>query len=411
MRPADSLPKIRCLPQVPNRSGLLCFGIGGKGLLLSRRLLRFSVFVAVLPAAVASDADDAGRFFAGLTGAPGSLFARLEASPAWKEHRRRLDEAFRKAETGLMSGLRDFQRQELEGTRMARSTVFYPFGGPDALTATLCFPHSPAYVIVGLEPAGTLPSAGQASKRDLALYLDEVRETLSSVLGRSFFITRQMDHQFRGQVTDGLLLPILQLLARTNHTIDGFRYVRINDDGQLIEREAAYQPPPGKFGNKGVEIQFREDSSPSTQKLYYFAVNLADDRLRENKAFLKYLSRFQSVTTLLKAASYALHRPDFSTIRDFMLSNSEAILQDDSGIPYRCFQPGLWNVGLYGGYDHPYGSFRGLAQADLRKAYLTSRPKPLSFAIGYGFARIPSNLLLARRVMLGTAVSKPEAAH
>ena len=44
---------------------------------------------------------------------------------------------------------------------------------------------------------------------------------MASELGRSsFFITRQMDHQFRGQVTDfGLLAPILQLLVRTGHTV------------------------------------------------------------------------------------------------------------------------------------------------------------------------------------------------
>ena len=38
-----------------------------------------------------------------------------------------------------------------------------------------------------------------------------------------------MDRQFRGQVTDGLCLPILELLVRSDHTILGFRYVRLDD--------------------------------------------------------------------------------------------------------------------------------------------------------------------------------------
>jgi len=56
---------------------------------------------------------------------------------------------------------------------------------------------------VGLEPAGTLPDPGQLARKDLGRTLAAVRNTVHSELHRSFFITRQMDSQFRGQVTDG----------------------------------------------------------------------------------------------------------------------------------------------------------------------------------------------------------------
>ena len=341
-------------------------------------------------------ADDAARFYAGIPGSPGSSYTRFEGTAAWKEYRRQMDLAWLKAEKGMIGGLRQFQRQELGGP-VSKSVVFYPFGGPDALAATLCFPNNPAYVMVGLEPPGTLPAPDDVAKKDLAKYLARFRESLASELHRSFFITGEMDREFRGQVTDGLLLPILHLLVRTRHIILGVRFVRLDEQGRIVEREAGYQPP-GRFPNKGIEIEFLSDARSTAQTLYYFAVNLADEHLRENKPFLAYASRLQGVTTLLKATSYMTHRADFSIIRDLMLANSAAILQDDSGIPYRWFRQGAWSVRLYGGYDRPYGSFRGLAQADLRKAYLTTSPKPLSFGIGYGYARIRSNLLLARRV-------------
>jgi hypothetical protein len=357
------------------------------------------------------DADDAGRFIAGLPGTAGSPFASLEDGEAWREHRRRLDDSWRKAEAGLIRGVREFQREELDKAPVLNSTVFYPFSGPDALVATLCFPDSPVYVMVGLEPAGTLATAAQFEKRkDLAKYLAEVRETMASELGRTFFITHQMDRQFRGQVTDGLLLPILHLLVRTQHTIRSFRYVRVDEEGQIVERPANYKAPD-RFGNKGIEIEFLTDSDRSIHKLYYFSVNLSDERLRENKPFLAYLSRLRGTTTLLKATSYMLHRPEFSVIRDVVLANSAAILQDDSGIPYRWFQPDLWNVQLYGDYDRPYGSFRWLEQPDLRKAYQALGPKPLALRIGYGYSRIASNLLLARRVRPVAAASSRELSH
>ena len=358
----------------------------------------------------AREADDAGRFIAGLPGTLGSPFASLEASEAWQEHRHRLDASWGRAEAGLITGIREFQTQELSGPPILNSTVFYPFGGPDAMMATVCFPNSPVYVMVGLEPAGTLPTAMQIErKKDLPKYLAEIRTTMASELGRSFFITHQMDQQFRGQVTDGLFLPILHLLVRTQHTILGFRYVRVDDEGEVIERTPDYKAPT-RFGNKGVEIEFRTDSNRSIHKLYYFSVNLSDERLRENKPFLAYLSRLKGTTTLLKATSYMTHRPEFSLIRDVMLANSAAILQDDSGIPYRWFQPNLWTMQLYGNYDHPYGSFRWLEQPDLRKAYNAQGPKPLSMRIGYGYSKIASNLLLARRASAVASTPQPHSA-
>ena len=162
-----------------------------------------------------------------------------------------------------------------------------------------------------------------------------------------------MDRQFRGQVTDGLFLPILQLLVRTNHTILGFRYVRLDDAGQIVERAADYKAP-GKIGNKGVELDFRTDSDQSVHKLFYFSVNLSDPRLRQNQAFLSFLTGLKGAITFLKATSYMIHRQEFSMIRERILSNSLAVLQDDSGIPYHFFAMARWRVQLYGDYVRPY---------------------------------------------------------
>jgi hypothetical protein len=342
-------------------------------------------------------ADDVGRFLAGSPARLGSQFAALQKRDDWVRHRRELDHRWSKIEDESLPAMRAFQKQQLSGIPITNSTVLYPFSGPDALMVTTLFPQSPAYVMVGLEPAGTLPTLKQLERKDLGEYLARVRTTIASELSRSFFITRQMDRQFRGQVTDGLFLPILQLLVRTNHTILGFRYVRLEDAGQIVERAADYKAP-GRIGNRGVEIDFRTDSDQSVHKLFYFSVNLSDGRLRENQSFLSFLTGLKGTTTFLKATSYMLHKQEFSMIRERILSNSLAVLQDDSGIPYHFFATARWRVQLYGDYVRPYGSFRWLEQPDLRKAYLTSGSKPLDFRIGYGYGRIASNLLFATRM-------------
>lgn len=346
----------------------------------------------------AREADDIARFLAGLPGRPGSPLADLEASEAWQIHRKRLGDAWRRTETTLVRELSAFQKQELSGDPAWAAPVFYPFGGPDALTVTLLFPQSPIFTVVGLEPAGTLPSLARIRKSDLLKYLAETRETLTSELSRSFFITRDMDRQFRGQITDGLMLPILELLVRTHHRVLGFRYVRLDEEGQIIERAPVYKAQT-RYGNKGIQIEFEIESDGSIHTLNYFTVNLSNARLLENKPFLSYLSHLSGVTTYLKATSYLTHQAAFSMIRESVLARSANILQDDSGIPYAFLRPEIWRVQLHGEYNRPYGSFRSMTQPALRKAYSEASVKPLSLHLGYGYARIGSNLLLARRRM------------
>jgi len=194
-----------------------------------------------------------------------------------------------------------------------------------------------------------------------------------------------------------LLLPILQLLVRTNHTILGFRYVRLDEQGQVTDRTLDYHAAT-RYGNKGVQIEFRTDADQSLHQLYYFSVNLADDRLTENKPFQAYVQSMKGATTMFKSTSYMVHRKEFSLIRNLVLENSAAVLQDDSGIPYRWFGADVWKVQLYGDYDHPYGSFKYMEQVDLRKAYKQPGTKPLPMHVGYGYRKITSNLLLAKRV-------------
>ncbi|MBI4875001.1 MAG: hypothetical protein HY822_10260 [Acidobacteria bacterium] len=348
------------------------------------------------PVPWAREADDAGRFLAGLPGRDGSSFRDLEANPAWQVHRQEMDRAWQNIEARTLPAMREFQETELSGALIEHSLVFYPFSGPDALMLTVFFPRNSTYVMVGLEPPGTLPTPQQFAQKDLGNALEQIRDTVSSELQRSFFITRQMDRQFRGQVTDGLFPPILHLLVRANNRVLGYRYVRFEAGGRIGERNPKTDRGT-KALNKGVEIDFFNPADRTRHKLYYFSVNLSDSRIRKNEPFLAFLSQLSGVTTFFKATSYMLHQPGFTVIRDQVLAHSGAVLQDDSGIQYRFFPAPPWRVQLYGEFDRPFGSFKWFEQPDLKKAYATEKPKPLNFRIGYGFSQVPSNLLLATK--------------
>jgi hypothetical protein len=344
------------------------------------------------------EADDAARFLAGLPGKPGSAFAELQKEDAWKVHRTELDRMWGKTESQGLAAMRDFQTKELSSDSIKKSILFYPFSGPDALMMNVFFPYNSTYVMVGLEPPGTLPTPGTfKKKKDLAAQLAAERNTVNDVLGRSFFITQYMDRQFRGQVTDGLFQPIIHLLVRTNHTLLGFRYVRIDENGKVVERQAVTAAGAPKVANRGVEVDFVDDSTQTAHRLYYFSTNIADDHLADNKAFSDFVSQIKGMTTYFKATSYMTHRPEFSIIRNLVLTGSSTVLQDDSGLPYKLYTDPPWHVQLYGDYKIPIRPFKWLEQKDLREAYQTGTPKPLKFHIGYGLAQLPSNLLLATR--------------
>src|SRR5215469_6322551 len=115
-------------------------------------------------------ADDVARFLAGLPAKTGSPFSELEGQPEWVLHRRALDEAWDHIQNTSLPRMQAFQKQELDTAQITRATVFYPFSGPDALMLTVFFPANPTYVMVGLEPAGSMPTRKQLGRKDLDKY-------------------------------------------------------------------------------------------------------------------------------------------------------------------------------------------------------------------------------------------------
>jgi hypothetical protein len=340
------------------------------------------------------DANDAARFLAGMPGPQGSPFQALESEAAWKAHAERISSIWDKAEQSRISKIRSFDKTALSGPVFEGKTVFYPFSGPDVLTALSFFPNHKVYVLAALEPPGTLPEPGEFSADALARQLTGLDSTLASLLGRSFFITREMDKQLRGQITDGVFPVMLVQLARMNHTVTRWAPVKLDDQGKLVERSGA--EPRAAFGrNRAVLLEFKDEGSSEPHLLLYVSLNLDDKHMAENQAFKAFAGSLSPTDSMLKSTSYMMHRKNFSQIRELILNVSASIVQDDSGVPFGDFDPAKWEVHLYGTYDKPYSPFEYMQQKDLRDAYQGDSVKPLDFRIGYGAGKIPSNLQVA----------------
>ncbi len=94
-----------------------------------------------------------------------------------------------------------------------------------------------------------------------------------------------------------------------------------------------------------------------------------------------------------KSASYLMHLPEFSVIRDYLLNNCRTMTQDDSGIPWRDFPRDRWNVQAFGWYPGPIDLFKQHFQPDLAEYYRNNEVAMIPFGIGYQWRPKQSTLI------------------
>lgn len=130
----------------------------------------------------------------------------------------------------------------------------------------------------------------------------------------------------------------------------------------------------------------------ASRTLYYFSTDLSNSGVAAT-GFLKFCATLAPASSLIKSASYLMHSPNFSSVRDFLLKNSATIVQDDSGIPVANFDPKTWRLFPFGNYKGPIAEFPGRYQR--RAAELFDDAPPIDFGIGYRWRPYETNLLLA----------------
>ena len=355
--------------------------------------MREAVPLAVVEEGEEGTWNDAARFLAGLKGRENGAYRRLEESPAWRKYHSEWNETWSRAEKEQFEAVDAFQKRELASFHGNSDFVFYPLSGPDVLYVTRFFPDSRVFVLAGLERVGSLRRLGEFTPENLERELRGWKQAVESIFERSFFVTSEMDRYYHGRVSDGLLPAMLLLLARDGCVIEQVRYVRVDSSGELLPEKPGEQVRR----HEGVEIRFRRGGEAGSRKLFYFSTNLGPEFERTPR-FSSFLRRLGRPDTLVKSAAFLLHWKTGTGLRNYILENSNLILEDDTGVPFRYFRPSDWQVQLFGEYSPPDHLFRRQYQEDLAEAFQDpARVRPLGFSLGYGAGRRPSSMILARR--------------
>ncbi|ELR97157.1 hypothetical protein [Gloeocapsa sp. PCC 73106] len=327
---------------------------------------------------------DTAKFIAGMTVDADSHLAQFQQTSTWQNHQQFIDNAWSQLDSQQLTQVRKWSETELGAINQSNPVLFYPFSGPDFLYAYTFFPQAKEYVLVGLEPIGSIPSFTELSEAEKDAKLMEIRNSLHAILQWSFFRTNDMKVDMAQQ---GVLPYLFLFLARTNNQILDVEYVGVDQDAKIQKYVEGMVP--------GVRITFIPQGETDAKTLYYFSTDLSDDGLAKTPQFLAFIKTLEAPVTYLKAASYLMYYDYFSQIRNAILAQSQALLQDDSGMPVKHFSETDWELTFYGTYTAPIPLFENMYQPDLRAIYQNNANiKPLNFGVGYKFGVNESNLML-----------------
>jgi hypothetical protein len=343
-----------------------------------------------------SSHSDVAMFLAGMPLPVDSPLQDLVQDDVWRQHAGAFGSAFDNLEGQQLGKIRDWSAAQL---KFSQPVMFYFFSGPDFAYADAFFPNAATYVLSGIEAVGQVPDLTTLGKEVIAQTLNNIEQSLNSLFLASYFITAKMDVDLNNGPVNGVLPLLYIFLARSGKVIHEVQFVD-------LDRNGSQQLNNGSRGNiaaRGVKIVFAT-ANREIKTLYYFSADVAD-RSMSQYALLQFCRRLGSGDSLLKSASYLLHKNNFSQVRDFLLKQSSVIVQDDSGIPVANFDRRKWQLFAFGRYHRPYGVFAKYYQPKLTELFQQQRATPLEFGIGYQARFGGSNVLLATKP--GTAGPPP----
>jgi len=327
---------------------------------------------------------DLANFIAGMPIDSSSQMYTYSLSSAWKSYSEESATVWNKFKKES-DNISNWRTKNIPLSEQPYQTLFYPFGGPDYLFANIFFPKATNYILIGLENPGSVPQIDSSNKDSLNRILNLYKKAIEDVIQLSFFRTLDMKSDLTSKAIDGTAPIIMLFLARSGKEVYDVIPRNIDDEGNMA-------PVTGKKKYNAIQIDFKNPGDTSLRHVYYVSVNLADGNLLKNKGILTYLKNLDSKSiSMIKSATYLMHKSYFSIIRNTVLNKSILILQDDSGISYKFYDQTQWDISLFGKYTKPIPMFIDHYEADLFAAY-KNVSNPINFRYGYN---LESNILLA----------------
>jgi hypothetical protein len=323
--------------------------------------------------------------------------AKAVAPKTWKTYCDKINGSWKLIEEKRLNKMAEWEEEYFSNQINDTMLLFYPFSGPDFLHAYYLYPNANDYIFIANERIGHFPDFDNMTSTEMTAYLENINYFLRDIYKRSYFITGHMIKDMNKTTIKGILPIFYVFLARTGHEILDAEFCKLDSEGKVVvltdeETEAR------KYN--GIKFTFKKRNEHKLKTLIYYNLDLSDDGVKTKPQIGKFIKSIRKCNTYVKSASYLMHYETFSTIRNICLEKSEAIFEDDTGIPYKYFTGDTWDLVFFGVYEKPIKDFGDyLYQADLNVAYhdTSNIVLPIPFSLGYHWSTSNQNQLLAIR--------------
>ncbi len=280
------------------------------------------------------------------------------------------------------------------------TTIVYPFGGGDLLSALVTFPDAREITTISLEHAGDPTRLATLDKKHLAAALYNYRAAVEGLLALHDSTSENMRKLESGGIPGQLAFHITGMAANGYEPVS-LKFFTLADDGTIhyLTQADIDALAPKKSKRKGhswvdtdfsvaydnMELVFRKagDAKAPLVVHRHVAWNLGDQKFKKS-ALEKHLAAKGKVAAMTKAASYLIWGSGFSGIRDYLLANMTWMASDATGIdPHHAKKAGFTQT-TYGTFTKPFlddaDQDVGAAMAQL---WASQPHRKLSFRYGY----------------------------
>jgi hypothetical protein len=252
-------------------------------------------------------------------------------------------------------------------------TVFYPFSGPDIVSALSLFPKANYYLLVA-DQVPEYAYLGQPEKSSESAQQFEC-SMLNGFARRGYYLTNDLNGK-NGPKPRFIKLLIYNLAFSGFQVLD-IRALKLNADGKLTMIQGVSEEA------RGVRF-YLESKQGRKVTVDYVNADLANTSLEKTSGLISLLNQMSSQAVLLKSASHLLQNKNFSKLAGVLSLNATWIVQDETGLDIDVLASNF-HLELFGKFVAPNHLWAGKASAQrLADYYAThSSKESLPFSIGY----------------------------
>jgi hypothetical protein len=342
--------------------------------------------------------------------APAPLPAHIDAKVV-EEHCKKLNGRIEKyRETWVKVASPFIQKLKPEGLP---TTIVYPFGGGDLISALTTYPELTEVTTMSLEHAGDPRRIHKVDSRRLRESLDVIDRTSAGLLVANDSKTENLMKGQRGDLPGQLSFFLIGLAVHGYEPVS-LRYIGLDKDGKVkghtAEDIAAVEGKEAKLLRAGwtapdfseafdnyelVFVKKGGDPKKDAKVHRHFARNLDSEHVAADEPLQKYLEARGRICAMTKAASYLLWRDNFSRIREFLLKHMEFMVSDSTGVPPAYAGPAGFEQLAFGQFSASFLGASATHNADFVK--LWQKAEPLSFRYGYLDKSMHYHMLITKK--------------